>query len=481
LAGSGAPVMRAALVLALGQLAPLLPGNRRPDGLSLWSAAALLELAVDPFAFGRLGHQLSYAAALGLILGHRGASQWIATLPGLGAPPTGPLVDRRRAFLRPFVRGLRATLAAAVAAGLGTLPLTWTAIGEVCPWDPLTTAAALPPLTAFLCSAWAWICLPLPLFEWSAEVSYATLTAVLAGADRLPLTPLPLPPRPLALLALAAALTVLALHRRGSGRGRGPARAAAGTWACLLFPWTPAGGGWTFAALDVGHGACVVVQGPDGAALLFDGGSRDRTRVARGAISPTLRALGVRRPTVVLSHDDQDHSGALDWILERHPPRAWWGALPERFARRLPADCARADTTRGGLRTSWSRGARLTLSRGLDEAGNEGSRVLAVETDDWRVLLCGDAEEDGLARLLASGALDGPWDLLLIPHHGSETPLLGPLLDAAQPREVWISASALTGVVHELDRREINWRATCLEGPLTRTIGEIPCRSRSFP
>lgn len=472
LAGSGAPVMRAATVLALAQLAPLLPGQRRPDGLSLWSAAALFELAADPFAFSGLGHQLSYAAALGLILGHCGAAQWIGSWWSVPPAPRGPLVERRRALLRPIARGLRATLAAAVAAGIATLPLIWTSIGEVCPWDPLTTAAALPPLTLFLCSAWAWICVPLPIFEWSAELAYAVLTGVLAAADHLPLTPLPLPPRPLPLLALASWATVLALHRRGTGRGRTPARAAAGLWACLLLPWAEAPSGWRFDALDVGHGTCVVVRGPDGTALLFDGGSRDRTRVARGAISPSLRALEVRRPTVVLSHDDQDHSGALDWVLERHPPHAWWGALPERFASRLPADCARADTTRGSLITTWSRGARMTLSRGLDEAGNEGSRVLALEADDWRVLLCGDAEGDGLARLLAGGALDGPWDLMLIPHHGSETPLLGPLLDATRPREVWISASALTGVVHELDRRGIAWRATCLEGPLRRSFGE---------
>lgn len=472
LAGSGAPVMRAASVLALAQLAPLLPGHRRPDGLSLWSAAALFELAADPFAFSGLGHQLSYSAALGLILGHRGAAQWLGSWLSIAPAPGGPFVERRRAFLRPFARGLRATLAAALAAGIATLPLIWTSIGEVCPWDPLTTAAALPPLTLFLCSAWAWICVPLPLFEWVAGLAYAVLTGVLELADRLPLTPLPLPPRPLPLLALAAALTVLALHRRGSGRGRTPARAAAGLWACLLVPWAAPPDGWRIDALDVGHGTCVVVQGPDGAALLFDGGSRDRTRVARGAVSPSLRALEVRRPTVVLSHDDRDHSGALEWILERHPPRAWWGALPERFERRLPADCVHADTSRGSLRTTWSRGARLSLSRGLDEAGNEGSRVLALELGERRVLLCGDAEGDGLARLLAGGALDGPWDLMLIPHHGSETSLLGPLLDATQPREAWISASTLTGVVHELDRREIPWRATCLEGPLRRTFEE---------
>jgi competence protein ComEC len=472
LAGSGAPVMRAALVLALAQLATLLPGRRRADGLSLWACAALFELAADPFAFSALGHQLSYSAALGLILGHRGASGMLDQIFARSSKPCGPRAERRRAFLKPFVRGLRATLAAALAAGIATLPLIWWSIGEVCPWDPLTTAAALPPLTLFLCSSWAWICMPLPIFEWSSEIAYAVLYGVLDLADHLPLTPLPLPPRPLWLLAFASACTVLALRRRGSGRGRTPARVAAAVWACVLVPWSAPPDAWRFEALDVGHGTSVLVQGPDGAALVFDAGSRDRSRVARGAVAPSLRELEVRRPTIVLSHDDQDHSGALDWILERHPPTAWWGALPQRFAQRLPADCARADVQRGRLETTWSRGARITLARGLDESGNEGSRVLAIETDAWRVLLCGDAEADGLARLLADGALEGPWDLVLFPHHGSETPLLGPFLEAAQPREVWISASALTGVVHELDRRGIPWRATCIDGPLHREFPE---------
>lgn len=504
-AGSGAPVMRAALVLAMAQLAALLPGKRRADPLSLWATAALFELAVDPTAFDALGHRLSYSAALGLILGHRGASM----LFDRGDPaPAGPRRERLRAFVKPFERSLRATLAAALSAGLATLPWIWSWIGEVCPWDPLTTAAALPPLTAFLCASWGWILLPIPPLEWIASRSLAALVGVLELADRLPLTPLPLPPRPLWWLAAASATTVYVLHRRaasrvvggqitrrsgagvrmtgaldatdsranavlGPNRGRVAGRLAAVLWAGLFVPWAgpfvpsaSSDGAWRIDALDVGAGTAVLVQGPDGALLVFDGGSRDRSRVARNALGPSIRAREVRRPTVVLSHDDRDHSGALGWLLERHPPLRWIGACPPRFDERLPDDCPRVDVAEGALVTTWSRGARVIVWRGSESDGNEGSRTVALEMDGARVLLCGDAEEEGLRGLLSSGALDGPWDVVLLPHHGSDGAHVGPFLDATRPREAWISGGGPTRVVDELDRRGIAWRATWRDGPL---------------
>ena len=89
-------------------------------------------------------------------------------------------------------------------------------------------------------------------------------------------------------------------------------------------------------------------------------------------------------------------------------------------------------------------------------------------------MLCGDAEERGLERMLAAGLLDGPLDLLLFPHHGSDSPWLGRLLEAGRPGRVWISAAGEPPVAAELERRGLDWACTGLAGPLTASFPPEP-------
>jgi beta-lactamase superfamily II metal-dependent hydrolase len=103
--------------------------------------------------------------------------------------------------------------------------------------------------------------------------------------------------------------------------------------------------------------------------------------------------------------------------------------------------------------------------RGLEEPGNEGSRSVLVEHAGKRLVLFGDAEEDGLERILADERLEGPCDLLLFPHHGSETAHLCRLLDRVRPAQVLISSGTPPAVGPELDRRGLAWTWTGRDGP----------------
>ena len=164
------------------------------------------------------------------------------------------------------------------------------------------------------------------------------------------------------------------------------------------------------------------------------------------------------------SHTDRDHLGALGWVAERWPPELWAGALPAHLDERLAHAAARLDITQGALELPVSGRARgaltLTLLRGVEEGGNEGSRSLLVEYGEHRALLCGDAEGHGLEAMLRLEAMGGPVDLLLFPHHGSRTPLLGALLEATSPALVWVSCSGRPPVAAELDGRGVPWRGT---------------------
>jgi beta-lactamase superfamily II metal-dependent hydrolase len=74
--------------------------------------------------------------------------------------------------------------------------------------------------------------------------------------------------------------------------------------------------------------------------------------------------------------------------------------------------------------------------------------------------------------------VDGPFSVILLPHHGSSTPWLGRLLDAARPASVWISSSERPAVAAELDRRELPWRWTGRDGPLELSNRPDPGPSR---
>jgi competence protein ComEC len=479
LAGGAAPVRRAALALVLFDLAPALPGRRgsragrAPDALSLWSAALFAECLADPAAPQALSVQLSYLATLGLILGTRPLSlrlralaQLVASRPAFAGRPAGPAV-----LLQRLARASATAVAASTAAVLATMPIAWTVFGETCPWGIVATPLCVPLIAWLLATGWLLVLapglLPAELFAAPARA----LVQFLEAFDVLPWTPAPLPERPGWLVGLATLLVFAALAP--SLAPRRLARAALLAWAALLVPWNAAPAGLELWAMDVGHGTAVVLRGPGVPCAVFDAGSRDRPRVAQEALQPLLARWEVARPWVVLSHPDRDHAAALGWLVERHPPELWAGALPAPLDERLPHTCTRLDLERGRvlLTGSATTGLRLELWRGLPEdLGNEGSRTLVASLGSERILLCGDAELGGLEAQLGPDGLRGPFRLVLLPHHGSQTPLLGRFLGAVRPTEAWVSSALEPPVAREIARRGLTLRCTALEGPLGLSI-----------
>ncbi len=473
--GGAAPVRRAAVALALTLAAPLCARAhrepRRVDTLSLLALALLVEAALDLDALFSVSLLLSYLATLGLVLltgPIRRALPQAAARVELG--PT----SARRALESVLSRTARSALAASLAAVLATLPLCWSTFGEWAPIGVVATALTTPLVTWLLVVGWLSILaaplLPTALFD----VPSHWFVQLLEVADSLPGTPCVLPPRPLVLLVLATALLALGWVR--TGLGGWTARAGLLLWGLLLLPWVARPQGWRVDALDVGHGTCVVLRGPEGPTWIFDAGSRDRGRVATSALGPLLASSEVRDVAVVLSHADSDHAEALAWMSRRYPVVEWFGApIPEdvELWRARGADPRGAGSV---LEFAASGDERWQLVRGVASEDNEGSRTLLASLGPWRAQLHGDAVEQGLQSQLEAEALRGPVDVLLWPHHGDPGPWTTALLERARPREVWISTSGTGGVERELDRRGIPWRSTSRDGPLRR---EVQPRDRS--
>ena len=487
LAGAAPPVLRASAALILGLAAPHFgPLGRRPDSLNLWGVALVIENLARPAAMADLSVRLSYLATLGLILT---LGSLASRLPGARSSvsvtieaPSIPKLILARAN-----RSLRFALAASLAAVWITLPVTWSIFGELAPIGILLTPLAVPLIAWILTIAWPLVLL-LPVLDtlhtglanqlMSTLVAPAghALGALLSFADNMPGTPIPLPPRPEAMVALCTGLGIFALlqHRNRARSGTLESGCPFTIAACLLgvllvLPWSTAPSKTQVLVANVGHGTAALVRLPSGAVWVFDGGSRDRLRVAAEALLPQLAKWDGPRPHYVLSHNDFDHRSALPRMIERHPPQSWTGHLPSEFRERLPADCAIRDVGMGSLHLASEASTDLILVRGSEQPGNEGSRTLVVEAKTGRFLLWGDAEEEGLAGILAqlpaAGQSPKP-TVLLLPHHGSETSLLSSLLQVVQPTKIWVSGSAPPQLGPELHRRGFVVSETRLSGTL---------------
>jgi competence protein ComEC len=182
--------------------------------------------------------------------------------------------------------------------------------------------------------------------------------------------------------------------------------------------------------LAVGHGGCAVLETPDGRTLLYDAGALGGPDVTRRQIAPYLWYRGIRRiDEIFLSHADLDHFNGLLALLERfavgqvtHTP-----TFPDKDAAGVRLTLAALATYRVPRRVVRA-GDRLEAGEvqfevlhppAVGPEGNENARslVLLVRHAGHTLLLTGDLEGPGLARVLTLPAVHA--DALMAPHHGS--------------------------------------------------------------
>lgn len=446
LAGSGPSIQRAGVMGAAGIIAGL-AGSAR-DRLYLPLLAAAVTLLLNPLSAAEIGWQLSFAAVLGISL-------WSGPLRDVLADRLshGPLPGR---VAGPLADGAALTLTATLATApllalhfervsLASLPANLLALPAVAPvmWLGMLTAMAgqLPLPGAVLAALGS---LQGPLLDYIAGV--ATLLSRPSGAV---VELAPPPPAQVALIygcLLGAMAAGLGAARRRLGL-RGPAALAAllalaaGVAALTLRPGSrsippPPQGALRLAALDVGQGDAILLHGPRVPPALVDTGPP-------GAGLPgTLRSHGIERlAAVFITHDQLDHSGALEELL---------GAVEvERVLLARPAPALSAIADRAGVEVelvSESTTARLgrlrleVLSPPGDgapaEDPNQDSIVLRASYRGRTALLTGDAEAEAVP--LAPGALDA----LKVAHHGSADGGLDTLLAQARPTVALISVGA---------------------------------------
>jgi competence protein ComEC len=205
----------------------------------------------------------------------------------------------------------------------------------------------------------------------------------------------------------------------------------------------------TFVA--VGHGTSVLLELPDGRALLYDAGTLGSPHSGGQAVSGVLWSRGITHlDAIIISHADSDHYNAIPAVLERFSVGAIY-VSPVMFSKDSAALTALRETIEdAGVPlyelSSLDRLATLDeyrldvlhpLPAGVAGSDNANSIVLLVEYAGRRILLPGDLESPGLEDLLSEQPLD--CDVVMAPHHGSAKSNPGGFAAWSDPEYVVIS------------------------------------------
>lgn len=184
--------------------------------------------------------------------------------------------------------------------------------------------------------------------------------------------------------------------------------------------------------LAVGHGTCAVLELPDGRTFVYDAGTMAGPDAVRRIIAPYLWSRGISRiDELFLSHADLDHFNGATELFRRFPvgqvtmtPSFATKTTPEVVEvllairdRKIPSRIASAGDRFAAGDVSLE--VLHPPREGPDGAENERSLVLHVKHGNHSILLTGDLEKSGAARVL--GLPPVPCDVLMAPHHGSRS------------------------------------------------------------
>lgn len=407
MAGFSVPTQRALIMLAVATGAILLRRYRRwQDVIGL---ALIIILLFDPLSVCSIGFWLSFGAVASILYAMSGR------------------IRMKRGWWRELLRTQWAV-------GIGLLPILLFSFHRSALLSPLANLIAVPvysllvvPLTlsgTVLLPAWHWggalllngaahtMALSWPLLDWLANLPHSQLTAPAV-------TPISL------LIALIGAAWLLA------------PRGLPGRWlgVVLFLPLFVPGnkpilpGNFDLSLLDVGQGLSAVIRTAHHV-LLYDTGpafAKDSDTV-KLVVLPWMQARGVGGPDLaVISHEDNDHAGGLPRLRARFPELPILSGAVGRFSNVWL--CV------SGQHWRWDGVSFDVLypDKSAPKHGNNASCVLKVSSAAGSALLVGDLMRKGERRLLRDHPAEIHAQVLIAPHHGSNSSSSPPFVNAVSP------------------------------------------------
>ena len=477
-AGLSSATVRSAVMITILLAAPIV--RRDADPLHSLVVAAFVILLFDPLAVYDIGLQLSLACVGGLVLWVAPLQMWLLPLERNLPLVVGWLRGAAFVFLTGLVvQGVAAPL---MAFHFSTIPVI----------APLANLVIVPLsegllLTAFVLSGLG-ATVPLPALAW---VPVETLCDALRGATQFFATPefaavnVPPPSLPgVALFYVAFAGFSLVFRTAATRRTffpdteprlTAPQLAVFPVAALLVLPvltvLTPLvaainerreANRLRVTFLDVGQGDAAVVETPDGAVIVVDGGGNPGLTEIYGndpgarVVVPFLRSRGINRVTLLApSHPDDDHVQGLVAVARAFPVETMLdGGIPDIHddatnvrlrtilrEKNVPTVTAR----RGQFYTLGTSGVAVEVLHPAEpfltnatSFTNANSVVLRVSYKKTALLFTGDTEETAETALLKRGDTLRA-DVLKVGHHGSRSSSKQAFLNAIRPSIAVIS------------------------------------------
>ncbi|HET9112845.1 MAG TPA: DNA internalization-related competence protein ComEC/Rec2 [Burkholderiales bacterium] len=410
LAGFGVPAQRTLYMIWVVALALWSGRTIAPGRILAW--ALLVVVLLDPWAVMAAGFWLSFGAVAILLFA------------------TGARVGK--------LHWLRQWWQTQWAVTLALAPALLLLFGQLSTVSPLANLFAIPLVEILITPLLLSGCLPgldAPL-HWAHDLMAmcAWLLRVLASW---PLWQQAEPGRGAVALATAGALWWLL--PRGF-----PARWLGAIWmlpALLAQPGQPAPGALWVSTIDVGQGLSVLLRTAH-YILLFDTGPRYNSNADSGSriILPFLRGEGVDRiDDLILSHDDNDHTGGAVSVLDGIHVERIMTSLPashaifKHFGGRMQACIAGRQWNRDGVHFQMLHPAAESYTDTRLKDNHRGC-VIKADSSGGSVLLTADIEAPDEAQILASESSALPATLLVAPHHGSATSSTPAFIAAVHPR-----------------------------------------------
>ncbi len=440
--GNSAPALRSAWMAAV--FLGAFTFRRKPDLLNALGAVLLVGLLWDGRMLYQPGVQLSYGVVAAIAVG----TSWLArSLRWLSAPELYLPLDQMSRARRWFLSLRHATaqsLAVSTAAAVGSAPLTLFHFGMATPVSLLAGLVLVPLVFVLLCiSLLALAISPIagPVARGLNQVNALVARASIESAE------------------FFAAIPGGHLELRKTMRP-----------GLLVYD------------LERGAGAACFYGG-SGEAVLLDCGDRNGFR---HTVMPSLRTLGMRPNSVVLSHPDGHHLGGGVAVWEAFPIRE--ALVPVTLSRSTGYRSWMANPSRINMRLAGEarsiglpNGARLEVVHAPDPLAQNARAddrvaVYRLHWRGWKILFTSDAGHSTENQVLDAGA-DVSADVIVAGCHRNDLSLGDAFLHAVAPRAIVFSNPAFpleehrsAGTVDYWKSRGIEVIDQCAVGGVTITV-----------
>lgn len=201
--------------------------------------------------------------------------------------------------------------------------------------------------------------------------------------------------------------------------------------------------GFTFTALDVGQGQCLIFTADGETSIIDCGGQEDESGelAARFLLSNGVRAV----ERLILTHLDADHCNGARQLLSRLAVKALYlpvtaedGAMKDSLLRAAQTAGTEVFFVEEDLRFAAGQSEISIFAPDFAKSSNDAGLCVLASREKYDILVTGDLSRMAEYRLLSRRELTGI-ELLVAGHHGAQTSTSAELLSRTGARTVLIS------------------------------------------